>query len=214
MIMSGQLNESMKNSLSKFLEIAYEPLKERKINWAIMGSLASVLQGCKLLPNDIDILVEKQEAVHFISSLFTEYFIEEKRKSPFDDSEIWLSSNEQPVFKGLDQWNFKWTYAKWKINKVFIEVTLKLPPENHPTKIHSIWESGPNVWSYIKKMPFNGFQIPVIPLEIQLDTNIDRDFDDRIKQILGIFEKQGYDEKLLDEVLSEKHKEKLKKFKQ
>ncbi|NPE09721.1 MAG: hypothetical protein GNW80_15670 [Asgard group archaeon] len=212
--MSGQLTESLYNSFARFLEIAYEPLKERNLCWAIMGSLASVLQGCNLLPNDIDILVEKQEAVYFISSLFTEFFKEEKSKSPFDDSETWLSSKEQPVFKGFDQWHFQWTYAKWKINNMFIEVTLKLPPENHPTKIHSIWESGPNVWSYIKKIPFNGFQIPVIPLEIQLDTNIERGLDDRIKQILVIFEKQGYDEKLLDEVLSEKHKEKLKKFRQ
>ncbi len=212
--MSGQLNESMKNSLSKFLEIAYEPLKKKKLNWAIMGSVASVLQGCNLDPNDIDILVEKPESVHFITSLFNDYFKEEKEnKSPFVKSKTWLSSKEQPVFEGLCQWNFKWTYAKWKINEVFIEVTLKLPPENHPTRIHSIWESGPNVWPYVKKVRFNGFHIPVIPLEIQLNTNIERGFDERIKQILLIFEKHGYDASLLDKTLSEKYKRKLKKFK-
>ncbi|HUU77341.1 MAG TPA: hypothetical protein VMX55_03290 [candidate division Zixibacteria bacterium] len=201
-----------KDILTKFLDVCYELLKENNFKWAIMGSVATNLQGCDLEPNDIDILVEKPETVYFISSLFSVFFGEKKNITPFDKNDTWISSKEQPVFRGKDQWNFRWTYAKWKIEELFIEITHKLPPENHPNKLHSIWESGPNIWPYVKDVTFGKYQIPVLPLEIQLETNFERGFNERVKQIIDIFKKQGYDQKLIKKALKEENLERFNRM--
>lgn len=201
--------ENWKTVLLTFIETIDEPLRKKGLKWAVMGSVASVLQGCKLEPNDIDILVEDPKTVHIISSYLANFYVDKKDGTPFDEEQKWFSSKEQPVYEGLGPYGFSWVYAKWKINSVFVEATHKLPPKDHPYMNESIWESGPNVWSYIKEVSFKGYQIPVIPLEIQLDTNFEREFNERIDQIIKIFKIKGYNEDLISKVLNKKNKKNL-----
>lgn len=198
-----------KTSLSTFLETVYEPLKDKKLKWAIMGSVASVLQGCDLQPNDIDILVENTKTVHYIISFFSDYYEDRKCNLPFGDKDTWVASKEQPVFEGLGPFTFRWTYSKFKINELFIEITHKLPPDNHPKKNTNLWESGQNVWSYVREITFGSYKVPIIPLEIQIATNFERDFDERIKQIIEIFRKQSFDRKLVYKAIDKQYRKKF-----
>ncbi|MHA1309156.1 MAG: hypothetical protein ACTSQN_17950 [Candidatus Heimdallarchaeota archaeon] len=198
-----------KTALVIFLDIVYKPLTIEGSKWALMGSVATILQGCNLQPNDIDILVEKPKTVHTISTLLAEFYGEKIEGRPFYKEKKWLSSKEQPVYEGLGPYGFSWVFAKLKINDFFVEVTHKLPPEDHPFRNDTLWESGPNVWPYIKEVPLKEYQIPVIPLEIQLETNYEREFEERIKQIVQLFKENGYDKDLLNKVLGEQYKQKF-----
>jgi len=197
--------ENWKKALTTLIENIDEPLKKKGLKWAIMGSVATILQGCKLQPNDIDILVEKPKTVHTISSLLADFYGEKIEGKPFDNKKKWLSSKEQPVYEGLGPFGFSWVFAKLKINDFFVEVTHKLPYEDHPFRNNTIWESGPNVWPYVKEVSFKEYQILVIPLEIQLETNFEREFENRIKQIIELFKKTEYDKKLVKEVLGDQY---------
>ncbi|NHJ47905.1 MAG: hypothetical protein FK733_08965 [Asgard group archaeon] len=203
---------SWQSALKVFLDIIYGPLENNNYKWAIMGSIASVLQGCEIEPKDIDILVEDPKTVHFISSFFTKYYGESKATTPFDENGVWVATKEQPVFEGEGPFTFKWTYTKFNINGLFIEVTHKIPRENHPEKDTNLWESGQNVWPYVKIIAFENYQIPVIPLELQLVTNMEREFDIRVKQTINIFRKYGFDETLLLRTLNEPQKKNFDKL--
>ena len=65
--------KNWEKTFTTFLEMTYEPLKKNNHKWVVMGSIASLLQGCKLDPQDVDILVKKPETVHFLCNLLSEY---------------------------------------------------------------------------------------------------------------------------------------------
>ncbi|MFW9924703.1 MAG: hypothetical protein ACFFDW_15590 [Candidatus Thorarchaeota archaeon] len=195
-----------KKVLQIFLEKTFEPLKEKKYQWLVIGSVASVLQKCDLVPNDIDIIVKEPKIVHFVALLLEEYSIEKSKGSPFSDEEIWLSSKKEPVYIGLDQWGFQWVFTRWLIEGMYVEVAHIEPPKGYLEKFDGIWEAGPESWSYIREKPFGKYLVPVIPLEIQLETNFGRGFDERINKIIEIFKDQGYDKFLIDLALNKQHR--------
>ena len=55
---------SWQTALRQVLEVTHEPLSHAKVGWAVIGSAASTLQGCRLPPADIDILFAEPEGVH------------------------------------------------------------------------------------------------------------------------------------------------------
>jgi hypothetical protein len=46
-------------------------------------------------------------------------------------------------------------------------------------------------------------ELPVIPLEIQLETNMNRNLENRIKEMIKVFQLSGYDEELINFALSD-----------
>ena len=97
-------------SLSIFLRKNYTFLNNYDFEWAIIGSVASVLQGCKLIPNDIDIIIDNPKTIHLLGERMMRYAEKEKSEGDIFTSK-WLSSRQQPVFEGTDQWGFHWTYV-------------------------------------------------------------------------------------------------------
>jgi hypothetical protein len=52
---------------------------------------------------------------------------------------------------------------------------------------------------------FAGQPIPVVPLEIQLETNLSRGLEERSAEILAVLRRSGYDRRLIEKALSREH---------
>jgi hypothetical protein len=61
-------------------------------------------------------------------------------------------------------------------------------------------------------IPFKDMELPVIPLEIQLETNMNRNLEQRINEIIKIFRSKGYNEKLINYALNQTNRKKFQEF--
>ena len=100
------------------LKIIHEKLKDKKLDWALIGSTNLALQGIKIKPKDIDILTDKKSAFE-INKLLKEYEIEPVRLS---NSKLF-----GPQY-----------FGEFKIEDIKIEVIGKLKKERLLTKIIKI----------------------------------------------------------------------------
>lgn len=193
--------------LETVLDIVYRPLKEEGIRWCILGSVASALQGCRVRPGDIDFLAFEPAGVYRFAELLTDYM--PPRCGEPVGAERWCSSVEKPVSVGPDSYGFVWHFARWFIDGFKVEVAHIAAPEDFPTSRDGagIWEAGPEVWPHLRQVPFGGYSLPVMPLEIQLQTNLGRGLADRAGEIVTIFARRGYDAVLLQRSLIRAHRE-------
>lgn len=67
-----------KKILKQFLLENYDLLKET--NWMIMGSMATALQGCNIIPNDMDIIMKNKKDVYWLAKLMDKYAINENNE--------------------------------------------------------------------------------------------------------------------------------------
>ncbi|MBN1330161.1 MAG: hypothetical protein JXA54_11865 [Candidatus Heimdallarchaeota archaeon] len=193
-----------RKSLSIFLRENYTFLNNYDFEWAIIGSVASVLQGCHLVPKDIDIVIDNPKTIQLLGERMKKYT--EKENSAGDIfSSNWLSSRERLVFEGTDQWGFHWSYVAWKIARSEVQVAHISAPKEFQDKFKGIWEAGPKIYPYLKQIHFDKYLIPVVPLEIQLETNMSRGLTERVQEILHIFQENGYDHQLLSIALDQNH---------
>lgn len=197
-----------------FLDKAYLSLERSRRRWAVIGSTASALQGCQIVPKDLDIIVEDPSTALFINQLMVEFLAGPSQVKSFleeTDGDLWLSSREKPICEGPDQWGFTWVFARWLVHDVRVEIAHITPPEGFLQKRDGIWEAGPEVWPYVKKATFRDFHVPVIPLEIQLETNYSRQIRERVNEIIRILKKNSYNEELLKRALSKQHEAEFRK---
>ena len=65
------------NELYKILKIILEKIGSQDLNWRLDGSANLLVQGIKLLPNDLDITVD-ENAKNYFKKRLLEYFMNEK----------------------------------------------------------------------------------------------------------------------------------------
>lgn len=175
--------------------------------WAVGGSGATALQGVNIVPNDIDILAHEPAGVFGFAELLSSYAPAHCDYMPGD--EHWVSSKEMPVQADSkpDEYGMIWHFARWYLDGFKVEVAHIAPPSGFPRSGQGIgiWENGPEIWDYIHTVPFEGYQVPVIPLEIQLETCLSRELQERIDGILAVFDANGYQTNLLHQSLSSKN---------
>jgi hypothetical protein len=70
-----------------------------------------------------------------------------------------------------------------------------------------IWEAGPEIWPHIRMVYFGGRPVPVVPLEIQLETSLSRGLEDRVAAIIAAIREGGYDRDLVEMALNREHME-------
>jgi len=195
-----------KNCFDEFLEQVYDSLETHNINWMIMGSSATALQGCQVTPNDIDIIFEKPVGVLHLAQLMMDYTVDQTDEVAAHFNNNWQSSKQVPVI--IDEDNSKedcWHFARWFINDFKIEAAHIKPPLDYLSnkkENSGIWEGGPEIWLYVKRVKYGRYSIPVIPLEIQLQTNLQRGLTSRIDEIIRVFKEQGYNHSILQKSLS------------
>jgi hypothetical protein len=195
-----------KVALDIFLDKTYTHVTENNIAWALVGSVATYLQGCKISPKDIDILVKDPASVYIFAEYLKEFFhTGECEYSTFLDEKgetLWFSTEKTPVDVCTDEGGFKWVFARVLIHEITVEISHITAPEGHPILTAGIWEAGPEIWPYITQVIYNNYVLPVVPLEIQLGTNMSRGFNERVDKIVNIFKRNTYNQNLLKKSLN------------
>ncbi|MEH7436951.1 hypothetical protein V7182_05600 [Neobacillus drentensis] len=190
-------------ALTTICEIIFQ--KERSLEWILVGSVGSVLQGCEITPGDIDIYVKDQESVGQFADMLQSYSLPSKVGDKHDEN--WLSSVEEPTFTQTFPTGFTWTKGRWKIEGVDVEVVNISNSAGIPDSQtgDGIWEGGEYIWDLYKNVSFGPYTIRTVPLEIQLESNYRRQRQERIDAIIKAMQTYGYNEELLKKALSSKH---------
>ncbi len=197
---------TLERALDKVLGATYEGLSQSKTEWVIMGSIATYLQGIDVIPRDIDILVRSPEEVYYFAELMSEFAVKECAAKASHQHDDWQSSVDRPV--AADEPNpaqAVWYFGKWYINNFKVEVAHIVPPADYLKNKKpeaGIWEGGPEIWPYIRYVNYQQYRLPVVPLEIQLETNLRRDLSSRVKKIITSFKTGHYNKSLLVKSLS------------
>jgi hypothetical protein len=173
---------------------------------AVIGSVASTLQGCQLTPRDLDLLAVRPEEVVRFAELMWAYA--PNHVEPPTDHADWLSSEEQPLSIGPDDYGFIWHFGRWLVDGVKVGMAHIAAPEGYPMSADGagIWEAGPEIWPQIRKVPFAGLQVPVVPLEIQLHTSMSRKLEERTTELIAVLQ-SSYDRDLVQKALSKAHRQ-------
>jgi len=202
---------SWKQALKTFYELYSESNLTNE--WIIVGSVGSVMQKAIMNPNDLDIYVQNIDDVKELAQLLNEFNLKTKSNLSYFDVD-WLSSNEEPYFTQTFPSGFTWTKGKWKIHDFIVEVVQISNSAGIPDSVtgEGIWEGGKYIWELKKYVEFENYEIPVVPLEIQLESNIRRNRQDRTNAILNALITNGYDKELLGKALSNANREKFKEL--
>jgi hypothetical protein len=193
--------------LAEVIGAAYDAMRRSRCDWALIGSAATAVQGCPVVPRDLDFLTAEPRGVyHFAETL--QPWAPSGESAPAAGEE-WYSTAEQPVHSALDPYGFHWHFGRWLIEGLKVEVAHLEAPAGFPLSPSGagIWEAGPEIWPHIKSVSFAGFPLPVVPLEIQLQTAIQRGLDERIAAIVAFLHQHGADHKLLGQSLAADHRE-------
>lgn len=177
------------DTLRTFLELTYDTLGKEGLAWAVVGSTATALQGCRLTPHGLNLLVQEPRSVFRFAELL----------SPFA---------AVPV-QAFTEWGHYWHTAGFVINGGGAGVAHIADPEGRDFHGGVVWECGPALWSHIRRVAFAGYSVPVVPLEFQVGTNLTRertkhgeDPFGRVIEIARVFRANGYDRALLEWALS------------
>ena len=115
----------------------------------------------------------------------------------------WICTLSQPTINFEDPFHNRWTFARLLFKGIKVEVGNIQPTYNFEyVPGTGMWESGPAIWPYIKQVTIEDVIIPVLPLEIQLETNLNRKLEDRTVNIIDVLKREGYDSELLKFSLS------------
>ncbi len=197
-------------ALRTVLELASETVEREGLSWAVVGSTATALQGCRVAPHDLDLLTQEPGSVFRFADLLAPFAAAESTDSFF------LSTAAVPVSVG-PMGGMDWHFGRWQIAGLSVEVAHIAPPQGwSPPPAEGAWECGPAVWPYVRRAAFEGYSVPVAPLEVQVETNLARgrtesgeDLSLRVAEIARVFRENGYDRALLEWAL---HPTRLARF--
>jgi len=127
------------------------------INWWLTGSCAACIRGIKMYPHDVDIMTDSK-SVEEITDVFSDYLIE-----PIVDTNGWLTKD---------------------FGVIFLHARIDIASD--PQKILDIpdpVDCGPYAKNNLEIINWNGYEIKIPPLELQLTANKKRERIDRVKLI-------------------------------
>jgi hypothetical protein len=197
---------SAKKALKTFCDLYYA--SGLNTDWILVGSVASVLQGADMDPNDVDIYVKHEQDVKELSELMRD-FCETTSINLTISNPAWRSSVEEPYRTQTSTSGFTWSKGRWTVHSFPLEVVHVSNSAGIPDSVHGdgIWEGGKYIWHYQKKIRFENYEISVVPLEIQLESNLRRKREDRVRSIIAALKQNGYDKELLKKAVAAKHHE-------
>jgi len=134
-----------------------EKVKGYNIDWWLTGSCASCIRGISLKPHDVDIMVDSKD-VYLIEDIFAENLIE-----PVVDTGGWLTKDFGVIFL-----NARIDIASDPVESL-----------DDPIPV----DCGPTAKKSLEIINWEGFEIKVPPIELQLNANKIRNRLDRAKLI-------------------------------
>jgi hypothetical protein len=179
-------------TLRTVLEFTYDTLEKEGLAWAVVGSTATALQGCRLTPHGLNLLVREPDSVYRCAELFAPFVVTPAR--------------------AFTEWGDYWHTAGFLFDGAPAGVAHITNPKGRDFYGGIVWECGPALWSHLRRVAFAGDSVPVVPLEFQVGTNLDRgrtkhgeDCMGRVREIARVFRANGYDRALLEWALSPDH---------
>ncbi len=163
------------------LSTLLERLQGSTIEWRIWGSVALALQGLEISPRDVDLLLPSGDATSLMAETLEEFV-----ESP----PHWRTSGPFTSYRG-----------HCRIEGVEIDLIGELMIETPQGRVELGADS--LLWRWESPLPFQGWKVPSIPLEIQLVTYyLMPEREERVNQITSLLKDRG-DLELLDEFLAE-----------
>ena len=189
------------------LQHAVGRLADTRIEWLVIGSAASALQGVEIEPRDVDLLFRtREDLMAFVRKMHG--LTPSSPEAPLS-VEDWRSSQAQPIKTETFPGAFTWHKAAWDIEGVRLDATA-IENNGVPDSLHGdgVWEGGDHVWSFVTRAQ----DLPVVALEVQLESCLRRDLDSRARAIAVCLQHSGYAVERLVQVLSRGHLERVRKY--
>jgi hypothetical protein len=149
-----------KDGLTKFCSM----VQDSTIDWWLTGSCATCIHGIELTPHDVDIMVNSK-SIDEITELFKDCLIE-----PIVDTNGWLTKD---------------------FGVMFMDVRIDIASDPSPVlDVPEPVDCGPYALNNLEIVLWNGFEIRVPPLELQLNVNRKRGRLDRVDKIADFLGKR------------------------
>ena len=187
-------------ALEETLRFVDRPLREARVEWALVGSAASVMQGCAITPRDVDLLFREPAGVDVLSPLM-DRFAPPTCSKPLG-SDGWVSSKEAPIADQDDHGGFRWHWGRWVIGGFKVEAAHIRAPDANQGDEPGIWENGPRIWPLLRSTKFGPWTVRVPPLEVQLATCARRGLTERVEAIVRVLRRGGADPGLVSLALA------------
>jgi len=186
-------------ALAQVLRLTDVPLRKAGVQWALVGSAATALQGCAVTPGDLDWLFLEPGGVDVFARLMAPFAPTSCPSEPGTDS--WVSTKAAPIADGPDPSHFEWRWGRWYVQGFKVEAANIRAPDGIQGAEPGIWENGPRMWPHSRRVAFGPWKVRVPPLEVQLATSARRGLTDRTEAIVQTLHHVGTDERLLNESL-------------
>ena len=141
----------------KGLEQFCQKIDRAGIDWWLTGSCAACIRGIELQPHDIDIMIDSKD-VENMTELFQDVLIE-----PIVDTHGWVTKDFGVIF--MD-----------------VRIDIASDPDpilDHPDPI----DCGPYARDHIETLHWNGHDIRIPPIELQITANKKRGRHNRVKKM-------------------------------
>ena len=189
------------------LQHAVVRLADTRIEWLVIGAAASARQGGEIEPRDVELLFRtREDLMAFVRKMHG--LTPSSPEAPLS-VEDWRSSQAQPIKTETFPGAFTWHKAAWDIEGVRLDATA-IENNGVPDSLHGdgVWEGGDHVWSFVTRAQ----DLPVVALEVQLESCLRRDLDSRARAIAVCLQHSGYAVERLVQVLSRGHLERVRKY--
>ena len=111
---TGGREMSWELALNTILGLARSRFESDSPECAVIGSVAKALQGCQVVPRDIDLLaIEPRDVYRF--ALWMAAHTPAQCEHPVGH-DLWLSSVEMPVSAVPDDYGFFWHFSRWLVH--------------------------------------------------------------------------------------------------
>lgn len=162
------------------------------VDWMLVGSAASALQGARIEPADIDVLVRRPIDVALLAGHL------------YDLAETTPTGRERPTFRSsvpepllwYEEDGWSWTFGRWFLGGIRLEVAHIIGP---PSDLVETW--GDRVWEVRRDVTVDGVTAPCVPLEVQVATAMARKDEPRRHRLTDALLVQQVDARLLTEAM-------------
>lgn len=162
--------------LAPALTAYIEAVDQSSIIWMLVGSMATHLQGANLIePGDIDILVHPDTDDGALLAL-AERLCQAAPPTPLGGSDLatFRSTPGQPLISFGS-----WTFGRWHVEGGKLEVARI----RERLDAGLLENQGRTTWQHRRVVSWREHEVPVVPLEVQWATIIERDQRDRMYAI-------------------------------
>jgi hypothetical protein len=168
------------------------------VNWMLVGSAASAVQGVIIEPGDVDVLVHPDTLDNDLRTVATALASYASTGPVTHNLDWFLSTSDQPLVATPDG---TWLFGRWWIDGCKLEVARIRVDVGLSAIVETM---GTAVWETSRTVRWRSHAVPVVPLEVQLATLVARGLDERVRAVRVRTDVSGLDQALLARALADR----------